>query len=110
MCKPTEIEILETLKRLETGFETSDARLDNGGAAMPAEFISLSAAGAMCDRSISGVQHWLKRERAKPDGFPVRRIRGGVHRADFMAFLETKTNKRTERGQAARAAVDSITE
>ena len=110
MNEPAETEILQILQRLESRIEEIAEKfaMDRAGCGpMPREFISLEQAARLCGRSKQGVTNWLKRERGRVDGFAVRRIRGGVHRADFEAFMEIKT-KRGGRGAAVRAAVDEI--
>ena len=107
MSDVTNEEILSRISNIE---EMLAEHLRMNRAALPREFISLAEAARMCGRSVQGLTSWLKRERRKVGGFSVRRIRGGVHRSDFEAFLKLKTKNNNGRGQAARDAVDNLME
>lgn len=68
-------------------------------------FVSLDEAAILCGRSKNALKQMLKRERAKPSGFSIRVIHGGIHRQDFQKYLNYLASKKPGRGAIVRAAL-----
>lgn len=73
----------------------------------PAEgYISLSEAANFCGKTQKGLVRFLERAAEDPDEIQVRRIRGGVHRADLERLLESR--RLVGRGERVRKALEAI--
>lgn len=72
------------------------------------QFLPLDEAARLAGRSKQGLQNLIKRELAKPDGFPIKRIHGAVHRADLLRFLEHLAAKHPGRGARVRQALSRL--
>ncbi len=98
--------ILERLAAIEA--DVSLLARAAGKRRLDPQFLPLDEAARLAGRSKQGLQNLIKRELAKPDGFPIKRIHGGIHRQDLMRFLEHLAGGHTGRGARVRAALDGL--
>lgn len=71
-------------------------------------YISLADAAAIVGKSKPSLQKMLQRENDKLDGLKIRRIKGSVHKKDFLRFIEHKASRHPGRGEILRTAIKEI--
>lgn len=90
---------LSRLDDLSGRLEVVESRLDDlrddlaeaqGRRRLDPDWISIKDAARLAGLSKVALQSRLRRERERCDGFQVRRRHGALHRADFLAYLESR--------------------
>lgn len=71
-------------------------------------YISLDTAAQLTGKTKQAIAKLVQRENDKLGGLKIRRIKGSVHRKDFLNFLEHKTSKYSGRGERIRAALKEM--
>ncbi len=67
-------------------------------------FLTWAEAGELLNTTAAGAKKRVERERARPEGFGLRVIRGGVNRADFQRWLAILEERNPARCDWLRAA------
>ncbi|MCX7044343.1 MAG: hypothetical protein NTX50_02510 [Candidatus Sumerlaeota bacterium] len=98
--------ITERLSAIELSLDilvraTSKRKIDS-------QWVTLDEAAHIAGTTKRGVQNQVRREREKADGYSLRVRHGGIHRGDWLAFLEFKAQRRVGRGERVRTALEKI--
>ena len=91
---------LAELERMVARLSKRDTRM----ATKPA-YLPLSECANQIGLSVCAVDFRLRRESTRPDGFPVRRLRGLVHRGDWQEVLRRWQARRPSERDLINAAV-----